>query len=106
MFGFSGINAMNHKSRVRLSEKKLVKDDLAEFHQKKYRDNIFLSSMMLAIHVAPLAVKRVRCDKNVRPIASYMGFLGMGYTLLLYKGVKDYNLAKQGLRWHREIVVE
>lgn len=106
VFGFVGLNAMNHESRVKLSEPKLVKDDLAEFHQGTYRKNIIIISAVMAPHLALLASKRIRRGPDARTVVPFLSFLTVGYTCLLYKSVKDYNLAKQGLRWHREIVVE
>jgi len=106
MFGFLSLNAMERESKVRLSEPKLVKDHLAEFHQKTYRNNIIMVSVVLAPHLALLASKRIRRGPDARTVVPFLSFLTMGYTCLLYKSVKDYNLAKQGLRWHREIVVE
>ncbi len=105
-FGFLETNAMKHESRVRLSEKKLVKDDLAEFHQSVYRDNIIMSGGLLGIHLPLLGSKKFRRGPDARIGVPFVSCLAIGYTLLLYKSVKDYNLAKQGLRWHREIVVE
>jgi hypothetical protein len=106
IFGFSGTNAMNHESRVRLSEKKLVKDDLAEFHQSVYRNNIIMSGGLLGTHLALLGSKKIRRGSDARINVPFVSCLAMGYAFLLYKSVKDYNLAKQGLREHRELIVE
>jgi hypothetical protein len=105
-FGSLSLNAMEHESRVKLSEPKLVKDKYAEYHQTQHRDGIIMISAVMASHVALLASKRIRRGPDARTVVPFLSFLTMGYTCLLYKSVKDYNLAKQGLRWHREIVVE
>ncbi len=105
-FGSLSLNAMERECRVRLSEPKLVKDKYAEFHQKEYRDCIVKISAVMVPHVGLLASKRIRRGPDARIVVPLLSFLTMGYTCLLYKSVKDYNLAKQGLRWHRELVVE
>jgi hypothetical protein len=105
-FGSLSLNAMKRESRVKLSEKKLVKDDLAEFHQKEARGNIVMTSALGITHLAVLASKKIRRGPGARTMVPFLSCLTIGYTCLLYKSVKDYNLAKQGLRWHRELIVE
>ncbi len=110
VFGFVGTDAMDCKSRVRLSEKKLVKrldsDEERKHFLERYRMNILFNGMMATIYIVPLAFKKVRQQKNTRTIASIAGCAAMAHAYLLYNNVKEYDLIKRGLRWHREIIVE
>lgn len=110
VFGFVGTYAMEHKSRVRLSDKKLVKrsdsDEERKYLLERYRDNILFNGTMATMYLGPLAFKKVRQQKNSRTIASVMACFATAHAFLLYKNVKEYDLVKRGLRWHREIIVE